>query len=141
MQTSEWGKLVEDGDNVFDIAWLSNMSAQVEEHRMIEGPTSPYKVVWIVRFKEGTSRADRRRHWREVHGPIFKKLDIDRYVQNHVVGTIAADGGGADEIDVGFDGFSECWFKDERQFFRAIESPTWAKAVEDGYDVFDMTSL
>jgi EthD domain len=61
MQTPEWAKLVEDGDNVFDMAWLSNMSAQVEEHPMIEGPASPYKVVWIVRFKEGMNRADGRR--------------------------------------------------------------------------------
>jgi len=123
------------------MAWLSNMSAQVEEHPMIEGPASPYKVVWIVRFKEGMSRADGRRHWREVHGPIFKSLGIDRYVQNHVVGTIAVDVGGADEIAVGFDGFSECWFKDERQFLDAVESDTWAVAVEDGLNVFDMTNL
>ena len=141
METPEWAKLVDDGDNVFDMAWLSNMSAQVEEHPMIEGPTTPYKVVWIVRFKEGMSRADARRHWREVHGPIFKSLDIDRYVQNHVVGTIAADVGGESEIEVGFDGFSECWFKDEGQLLRAIQSSTWAKAVEDGYNVFDMTNL
>jgi hypothetical protein len=141
MQTPEWARLVEDGDNVFDMAWLSNMSAQVEEHPIIEGSASPYKVVWIVRCKEGMSRADGRRHWREVHGPIFKSLDIDRYAQNHVVDTIATDVGGAHEIDVGLDGFSECWFKNEKQFLRAIESPTWAKAVEDGYNVFDMTEL
>jgi uncharacterized protein (TIGR02118 family) len=141
MGTPEWAELVEDGYNVFNMAWLANMSAQVEEHPMIEGPMSPYKVVWIVRFKKGMSRAAGRWHWREVHGPIFKSLDIDRYVQNHVVGTIAADVGGAEKLDLGFDGFSECWFKDEGQFLRAIQSPTWAKAVEDGYNVFDMTDL
>ena len=108
---------------------------------MIVGPASPYKVVWVVRFKGGMSRADGRRHWREVHGPIFKSLDIDRYVQNHVVGTIAADVGGAKEINVGFDGFSECWFKDEGQFLRAIQSPTWAEAVKDAQNVFDTANL
>jgi uncharacterized protein (TIGR02118 family) len=141
MTTPEWQRVVDDGDNVFDMAWLWNMSAQLEENTVIDGPSSPYKVVWIVRFKEGMSRTAGRRHWREVHGPIFKSLDIDRYVQNHVVGTIAVDVGGADEIDVGFDGFSECWFQNEKQFLRAIESPTWAKAVADGYNVFDMMNL
>ncbi len=141
METPEWAKLVGDGDNVFDMPWLSNMSAQVEEQPMIVGPASPYKVVWVVRFKGGMSRADGRRHWREVHGPIFKSLDIDRYVQNHVVGTIAADVGGAKEINVGFDGFSECWFKDEGQFLRAIQSPTWAEAVKDAQNVFDTANL
>jgi hypothetical protein len=42
---------------------------------------------------------------------------------------------------VGFDGFSECWFKDEAQFMRAIESDAWADAVADGVNVFDMSQL
>jgi hypothetical protein len=54
---------------------------------------------------------------------------------------VAADVGGAEKLALGFDGFSECWFKDEAQFLGAIHSPTWAKAVEDGYNVFDMTNL
>jgi hypothetical protein len=120
--------------------WLWNMSARVEEHTVIEGPSSPYKVVWIVRFKEGMTREAGRAHWREVHGPIFAELDIDRYVQNHVVGPIDAEGE-AGGIELGFDGFSECWFRDERQFLDAIQSDAWALAREDGLDVFDMTQL
>ena len=74
------------------------------------------------------------------HGPIFKELDIDRYVQNHVVGPIGAEGETGD-AEIGFDGFSECWFKDEQQFLDAVESDTWAVAVEDGLKVFDMSQL
>ena len=135
LETPEWARLGEDGHNVFDMAWFSHMSARVAEHPMIEGPMSPYKVVWVVRFKQGMDRRDGSRYWREVHGPIFKSLDIDRYVQNHVVESTI------DGASVGFDGFSECWFKDEAQFMRAIESSTWAAAVEDGLNVFDMSNL
>ena len=120
MTTPEWQRVVEDGPNVFDMDWLWNMSAHIEEVPMIEGPTSPYKVVWVVRFKEGLTREEGREHWRRVHGPIFKKLDIDRYLQNHVVGPIGEEGE-TGEAEIGFDGFSECWFRDETQFRNAVE--------------------
>jgi uncharacterized protein (TIGR02118 family) len=135
MASPEWQALVEDGDNVFDMTWLEGMSAELEEHTIIEGPSSPFKVVWIVRFKEGMDRAEADNYWLTTHGPIFQSLDIDRYVQNHVVGPLE------EGAPVGFDGFSECWFRDEQQFLNAVNSPTWAEAVEDGLNVFDMTQL
>ncbi len=107
---------------------------------MIEGATSPYKVAGIVRFKEGMTREEGREYWRGVHGPIFKELDIDRYVQNHMVGPIGEEGE-TDDAEIGFDGFSECWFRDEQQFRDAVESGTWAIAVEDAQNVFDMTQM
>ena len=140
MATPAWQEVVDDGPNVFDMGWLWNMSAHLEEVPMIEGPASPYKVVWIVRFKEGLTREEGREHWRRVHGPIFKKLDIDRYIQNHVVGPVGEEGE-AGQAEIGFDGFSECWFRDEAQFRRAVESDTWALAVEDAQNVFDMNQM
>ncbi len=135
MASPGWQALVEDGENVFDMTWLDGMSAQLEEVTIIDGPSSPFKVVWMVRFKEGMDSAEGHHYWTTTHGSIFKALDIDRYVQNHVVDTLV------EGLPVGFDGFSECWFKDEEQFLRAVESPTWAEAVEDGFNVFDMTQL
>lgn len=140
MSTPAWHRILEDGPKVFDVDWLWNMSAHVQEHPMIEGPSSPYKVTWIVRFKDGMTREEGREYWRSVHGPIFKALDIDRYVQNHVVGPIGEEGE-TDDAEIGFDGFSECWFRDERQFRAAVESERWATAVEDAHHVFDMTQM
>jgi hypothetical protein len=140
MSTPAWQRILMDGPKVFDVDWLWNMSAHIEEHPMIEGPTSPYKVAWIVRFKEGMTREEGREYWRSVHGPIFKELDIDRYVQNHVVGLIGEEGE-TDDAEIGFDGFSECWFRDEQQFLDAVQSDAWAAAVKDGENVFDMTQL
>jgi uncharacterized protein (TIGR02118 family) len=139
MATPEWHALVADGDNVFDMSWLEGMSAQLDTYTMIEGPRSPFKVVWIVRFKEDMNRAEASTYWRQVHGPIFKSLDIDRYVQNHAVAPVG--GGGEARDPLRFDGFSECWFKDEAQFFHAVESPTWAEAVADGENLFDMSQM
>ncbi len=42
---------------------------------------------------------------------------------------------------VGFDGVSECWFKDEAQFLEAIQSDQWAMAVADADNVFDTSKL
>jgi uncharacterized protein (TIGR02118 family) len=135
MASPEWQALVEDGANVFDMTWLDGMSAVLDEHTIMEGPSSPFKVVWMVRFRPDLNRAEADEYWLNTHGTIFKSLDIDRYVQNHVLGsTIEGE-------KVGFDGFSECWFKDEDQFLRAVNSRTWAEAVEDGPNVFDMSQL
>jgi hypothetical protein len=49
--------------------------------------------------------------------------------------------GESGEAGIGFDGFSECWFRDETQFRNAVESDTWAVAVEDARNVFDMTQM
>ena len=139
MGTPEWAALVADGDNVFDMAWLEGMSAQVEEHTVIEGPHSPYKVVWVVRFKEGLNPADARAYWRTTHGSIFKGLEIDRYVQNHALAPVG--GGGEARDPLRFDGFSECWFTDEQQYLRALNTPAWAEAVADGDNIFDLGAM
>ena len=135
MASRAWKALEEDGDNVFDMTWLNGMSAQVQEYTIIEGPTTPYKAVWMVNFKDGMTRAEGDKYWSTIHGSIFKGLPIDRYVQNHVVKSLMPG------EKVGFDGFSECWFKDEAQFMAAIESDAWARAVVDAPNVFDVTRL
>ncbi|HLW96922.1 MAG TPA: EthD domain-containing protein [Solirubrobacteraceae bacterium] len=135
MATPEWKALEADGDNVFDMSWLRGMSAALREHTVIDGPSSPFKVLWMVRFKAGLDPQEGHRHWEQVHGPIFKSLEIDRYVQNHVSGPLD------DGDPPGFDGFSECWFRDEAQFVRAIESDAWAEAVADGDNFIDFSQL
>jgi hypothetical protein len=140
MTTPEWRVVVEDGENVFDMDWLWNMSAHLEEKTVIDGPPGPYKVVWVVRFKQGISRADAGEYWATTHGSIFTQLDIGRYVQNHVVGPVGAEGE-VPNVEIGFDGFSECWFRDEQHFLDTVGSKTWAGAVEDASNVFDLTQL
>ena len=137
MTTPAW-QGSKDGPKVFDMDWLWNMSApsRSTDDRGADEPVQGR----VDRSVQGGDRAGGdREYWRSVHGPIFKELDIDRYIQNHVVGSIGEEG--EPRAEIGFDGFSECWFRDEAQFRDAVESETWAVAVEDGQNVFDMTQM
>ena len=59
------------------------------------------KVLVVLQKKEGMTRAEFRRYWRDVHGPIGARMPgVRRYVQNHVL----ADG-------APFDGVAEMWFE------------------------------
>ena len=58
-----------------------------------------------MKFLEGMDKAAADDHWTNVHGPIFHGLPIERYVQNHVVGPVGADGDS--DAEIGFDGFSD----------------------------------
>ena len=135
MASPGWQALVEDGPNVFAMTWLEGMSAELREFTVIEGPSSPFKVVWIADIKEGLDTVEAHAYWESVHGSICKEMEIDRYVQYHVVGSL-------EEVNApGFDGFSELWFKDEAQFRRAMESDAGAAAMVDGPNLFDMSAL
>jgi uncharacterized protein (TIGR02118 family) len=139
MDTEEWRALVADGDNVFDMTWLEGMSAHVREHTIVDGPTGPYKVVWIARFKPGMDPDEARAHWKDTHGPIAASAGIGRYVQNHAIAPVG--GGGEARDPLRFDGFSECWFADEQAFLEALDTPEWAALVEDGDELFDMSAM
>ena len=118
---------------------LEHERAARGEH-VIDGPSSPYKVVWVVRFKRGHdarggprvlgqhARSDLQgaRH-RPLRAEPRRRPDRRRRRDR--------------DAEIGFDGFSECWFKNEQQFLDAVESDTWAVAVEDGLKVFDMSQL
>jgi uncharacterized protein (TIGR02118 family) len=134
-RSPEWQAVTADSANLFDDAWFDGMSAHVEEVTQIEGDTGPYKVVWVVNFRDGMSKADADEHWTTVHGPYFHDVPIGRYVQNHVVAAIGKDG----ETDepTAFSGFSECWFEDADEFRAALATPGWAAASADTPNVFD----
>lgn len=99
-----------------------------------------YKVVWFTRFREGMTREDARRHWREVHGPLGLKVpQITAYVQSHAVAALGP--GGEDGRALGFDGYSSCWFVDEETYREALRTPEWADVAADGPNVFDLDSF
>jgi uncharacterized protein (TIGR02118 family) len=92
-----------------------------------------------MQFRKDIPRRQADDHWTNVHGPIFHGLPIERYVQNHVVGPVGAEGDS--DAEIGFDGFSECWFTDEAQFLDAVSSEAWARAVDDVPNLFDGSAL
>jgi hypothetical protein len=139
MTSPEWAAVGEDSANAFDSGWFAGMSAHVEEVPQIEGPETPYKVVYVVSYRDGVSRAEGGAHWRGTHGSIFHDVPIDRYLQNHVVSGIGREGESDDPV--AFDGFSECWFADEAHYHAALDTPGWAAALQDNATVFDVDLL
>jgi hypothetical protein len=139
MASPEWLALVDDGDNVFDMEWTDSMSAQVEEHVIVDGPHSPYKIASVARFKPGFTRDEAQRYWREVHGPLGAAAGMDRYVQNHCVKPVG--GGGVATAPLLFDGYAEAWFRDEAAYLEAIAAPAWERLLADGAELFDTTAL
>ena len=141
MRSPEWQAVVEDGDLVFDPQSLAGMCGVLEERVMRKGPSGPFKVVWFARFRSDVPRAEASEHWERRHGPIALQVPwIDRYVQNLVVAPLGT--AGVDhEVEMAFDGFSECWFADRDAFVRSIETDAWAELVEDGSAFLDMDAL
>ena len=71
MLSPEWQAVGEDSANVFDDTWFTGMSAHIREVTQIEGASNPYKVVYVVNFRDGMSREDADEHWTNTHGPLF----------------------------------------------------------------------
>ena len=63
MVSPEWQAVGEDSANVFDDTWFTGMSAHITEVTQIEGASNPYKVVYVVNFRDGMSREDADEHW------------------------------------------------------------------------------
>jgi hypothetical protein len=140
MKTDAWQEVLADGPDVFEMESLDGMAAHLEERVIIDGPTSPFKVVWFAKFKPDMPFDDAQRHWLEVHAEIAKRAPgIDRYVQNLVRGAIGMDG--ATDDPVRFDGFSECWYADEAAYVHSQESAAWDELFQDGFNFLDMEAL
>ncbi len=97
-----------------------------------------YKVAWAARFKDGIARADARRHWAEVHGPLGAKVPgIERYVQSHVLSSLGAVAVNDDKP--AFDGYSCCWYADRKVFEHSLKTPEWQAIADDSPNLFDDT--
>lgn len=92
-----------------------------------EGQRKLIKAVYLLKRKEGLSREEFFRYWREVHGPLAKKHFpwYKNYVQNHI---IAASG-----EEPAFDGIVEVWYGDmhDYQLGRQFYSSDAGKVIRD----------
>jgi uncharacterized protein (TIGR02118 family) len=72
------------------------------------------------------------RYWREVHGPIGRRIPgLRRLVQSHSV---------PQPVDMGppdFDGMAELWFDDLSALEAARRSPEWRASTEDEANFID----
>jgi uncharacterized protein (TIGR02118 family) len=151
MASPEWQAVAQDGANVFDMEWLWGMSAELDEVVLKERPAEwegtdkgNFKVVWFVKFRSDMPSDEAHEHWSGEHGALALKIPgigDGHYVQSHAVKAIGADSMPTDDIPLGFDGFSECWFEDRARFDAAMQSQEWQDLMADGATLFDMDFL
>lgn len=73
-----------------------------------------FKMIVILRRKEGVSVEEFRRHWKEWHGPLFRSFpQIKVYMQYHVADKAR------DNSDLPIDGISILEFESEAQKIQA----------------------
>lgn len=93
-----------------------------------------YTVTFVLYEKEGISRADALRYWRETHGPIVAEVPgVQRYVQQHAVA--------APQGEPPFLGVASLTFADQAAFGAAAGSPEFAAAIADMPNFADETRL
>jgi uncharacterized protein (TIGR02118 family) len=92
------------------------------------------KLVYCITRRPGMTPEDFSRYWREVHGPIGRRIPgLRRLVQSHRV----PDPG--DMASPDFDGMAELWFEDLAALEAARRSPEWQASSADEANFIDGT--
>lgn len=136
LKSPQWAAMEADAASLFVPDPSGSLTAAVEEKLIIDGPTGPFKAVWFVEFTAeirndpGRTR-EAHEYWTRTHGGAFgvRVPGIDRYVQNHVIEPIGS--------ELGYDGFSECWFQDRAAFDVTMASKEWDEMNNDAKTIFD----
>jgi uncharacterized protein (TIGR02118 family) len=90
------------------------------------------KVVVLLCRRDGMSREEFERHWRERHLPLVAKIPgLRRLVLNRVL----PDPNGSQPA---FDAVVEDWFDDRQALSAAAASPEWQAVVADAPNSLDM---
>jgi len=90
------------------------------------------KLVYCITRRQGMSVDEFSRYWRDVHGPIGRRIPgLRRLVQSHPI---------PDPDPVGpptFDGVAELWFDDLAGLRTARRSAEWKASSEDEANFID----
>jgi uncharacterized protein (TIGR02118 family) len=87
------------------------------------------------RVREGMSREEALRYWREHHAPLVEKVPgVRRYVQNHCLT-------GVDGAEPSYAGLGEIWFDSRASAETALSTDEWAVVIEDAGTFMDMGSV
>jgi uncharacterized protein (TIGR02118 family) len=94
------------------------------------------KLVYCITKKPGMSDEEFFRYWRQVHGPMGRRIPhLRKLVQSH---RIEVPG---DSVPPGFDGMAELWFDDAQALLAARNSPEWKASTEDEASFIDPTRV
>ncbi|MCZ4521763.1 EthD domain-containing protein [Rhodococcus ruber] len=103
-----------------------------------------FKFINALHRLEGKTREEFLDHWQNVHAPLVKSLAkeirMKKYIQIHpghpaIVDAIVGPRGFNSIDGVEYDGFVECWWDSEEEFFAGMNSEegkaAWATIAED----------
>lgn len=92
------------------------------------------KLVYCITRRPGMTLEGFSRYWREVHGPIGRRIPgLRRLVQSHPVPQPS------DMVSPSFDGMAELWFDDLAALEAARRSPEWRASSADEANFIDGT--
>jgi uncharacterized protein (TIGR02118 family) len=92
------------------------------------------KLVYCITRRPGMTLEEFSRYWREVHGPIGRRIPgLRRLVQSHPVPLPP------DMAPPEFDGMAELWFDDMVTLEAARRSPEWRASTADEANFIDET--
>ena len=92
------------------------------------------KLVYCITRRRGMTLEEFSRYWRDVHGPIGRRIPgLRRLVQSHPVALPP------DMDPPGFDGMAELWFDGMAAFEAARGSPEWRASSADEANFIDAT--
>ena len=90
------------------------------------------KLVYCISRRPGMTLEEFSRYWREVHGPIGRRIPgLRRLVQSHPVPPPP------DMPASAFDGLAELWFDDVAALEAARRSPEWRASSADEANFID----
>ncbi len=99
----------------------------VESAAIVDGPPVGTKRMALIRRRPDLVPLAFRAYWRDVHGPIVRRVPgVRRYVQHHVVRSF-----GEDTAFAGVDGFVELWFDDVATMDAGFAAPAGRDAAAD----------
>jgi uncharacterized protein (TIGR02118 family) len=92
------------------------------------------KLVYCITRRRGMTLDEFSRYWREVHGPIGRRIPgLRRLVQSHPVAHPP------DMAPPAFDGMAELWFDDLAALQQARQSREWRASSLDEANFIDET--
>ena len=92
------------------------------------------KLVYCITRRPGMTLEEFSHYWRDVHGPIGRRIPgLRRLVQSHRLPD------SADIASPNFDGVAELWFDDMAALEAARRSPEWQASSADEVNFIDRT--
>ena len=99
------------------------------------------QLVTMLKRKPGTTHEEFLRHWRDVHGPLVKRLSCARYVRRYEQHASVWPPAGSTMSEPIYDGVTIQWFDSADDFHAHVMEPDQAELMADVANFLDLDAL